>query len=173
MPHTLYRSRLIPAPPRCRPSRVLHVCDDYLVVDKPRGLPCMRHESNAAEEVAACAGAALGLTGLEVGGAVQWAPCEAVYVGGSLPLPRSVDRRDTMPGIPTSARGGKPKAGRVWAAQGRVGLKAGSWWRWGGGGAAGRVGARCGARVSWPGSCMASLLAAFVNSASIRPAGRL
>ncbi len=91
-------------PPCCRPSRVLHVCDDYLVVDKPRGLPCMRHESNAAEDVAACTGAALGLTGLEVGGAVGWAPCTASYVGGSLSLPRNMNRGDIMPGGSTSAR---------------------------------------------------------------------
>ncbi|GFR52634.1 hypothetical protein Agub_g15225, partial [Astrephomene gubernaculifera] len=48
------------------PSRVLHCDEDYLLINKPAGLPCMRHESNAAEELAACVGRALGLAGLEV-----------------------------------------------------------------------------------------------------------
>ncbi|KAG2433378.1 hypothetical protein HXX76_008439 [Chlamydomonas incerta] len=48
------------------PSRVLHVDAEYVVVNKPPGLPCMRHESNAAEELAACVGKALGMEGLEV-----------------------------------------------------------------------------------------------------------
>ncbi|PNH10185.1 RNA pseudourine synthase 6, chloroplastic [Tetrabaena socialis] len=49
-------------------SRVLFSDDDYIVVNKPAGLPCMRHESNAAEEVAACVGKALEVQGLEVCG---------------------------------------------------------------------------------------------------------
>ncbi|KAG2449338.1 hypothetical protein HYH02_005493 [Chlamydomonas schloesseri] len=65
--------RVHPAPKRypacyCKdwPARVLHSDADYVVVNKPPGLPCMRHESNAAEELAACVGRALGLEGLEV-----------------------------------------------------------------------------------------------------------
>ncbi|GLC36441.1 hypothetical protein PLESTB_000148300 [Pleodorina starrii] len=48
------------------PSRVLHCDDEYVVVNKPAGLPCMRHESNAVEELAACVGRALDMPGLEV-----------------------------------------------------------------------------------------------------------
>ncbi|PNW78059.1 hypothetical protein CHLRE_10g462600v5 [Chlamydomonas reinhardtii] len=65
--------RVHPAPKRypacyCKdwPSRVLHCDDDLIVVNKPPGLPCMRHESNATEELAACVGKALGVEGLEV-----------------------------------------------------------------------------------------------------------
>ncbi len=47
-------------------QRVVHLDDDYLVLSKPADLPCMRHESNAAEELAACAGRALGMPELEV-----------------------------------------------------------------------------------------------------------
>jgi hypothetical protein len=42
-------------------AAVIHLDDDLLVLNKPVGLPCMPHESNAAEHVAACAAAALGL----------------------------------------------------------------------------------------------------------------
>ncbi|EFJ49113.1 hypothetical protein VOLCADRAFT_90418, partial [Volvox carteri f. nagariensis] len=48
------------------PRRVLHCDSDYVVVNKPAGLPCMRHESNALEELASCVGRALGMEGLEV-----------------------------------------------------------------------------------------------------------
>ncbi|GLI60098.1 hypothetical protein VaNZ11_002129, partial [Volvox africanus] len=48
------------------PSRVLFCDEEYVVVNKPAGLPCMRHESNALEELASCVGRALGLSGLEV-----------------------------------------------------------------------------------------------------------
>lgn len=57
-----------PLSPSARPSRVLHCDDDLIVVNKPPGLPCMRHESNATEELAACVGKALGVEGLEVRG---------------------------------------------------------------------------------------------------------
>ena len=29
-----------------RPAAVVHKDDDYLIISKPAGLPCMRHESN-------------------------------------------------------------------------------------------------------------------------------
>ncbi|GIM06677.1 hypothetical protein Vretimale_10952, partial [Volvox reticuliferus] len=48
------------------PSRVLFCDEEYVVVNKPAGLPCMRHESNALEELASCVGRALGMNGLEV-----------------------------------------------------------------------------------------------------------
>ncbi|KAG2491698.1 hypothetical protein HYH03_010065 [Edaphochlamys debaryana] len=48
------------------PSRVVACDDSYLLLDKPAGLPCMRHESNAVEELAACAGRGLGMPELEV-----------------------------------------------------------------------------------------------------------
>ncbi len=44
------------------PSRLLHLDPDLAVVNKPADLPCMPHESNAVEEVAACA--SRGLAGL-------------------------------------------------------------------------------------------------------------
>ncbi|MEW5300742.1 MAG: hypothetical protein WDW36_003651 [Sanguina aurantia] len=47
------------------PSHVVFMDDELLVLNKPADLLCMRHESNSKEEVAACAAAALGLTGLE------------------------------------------------------------------------------------------------------------
>ena len=37
----------------------------FVVINKPPGLPCMRHVSNSFEEVAGCASRALGLPGLE------------------------------------------------------------------------------------------------------------
>lgn len=61
---------------------MLHCDSDYVVVNKPPGLPCMRHESNGVEVLAACVGRALGMEELEVGdfGAVwvdAWAGGEA------------------------------------------------------------------------------------------------
>ncbi len=44
----------------------MHMDEEYVVLSKPGGLPCMRHESNGAEHVSACAAAGLGLPGLEV-----------------------------------------------------------------------------------------------------------
>ncbi len=41
------------------PAAVVHADDKYIVINKPAGLPCMRHESNATEHVAACASKAL------------------------------------------------------------------------------------------------------------------
>ena len=43
------------------PSCVLHCDADYLVINKPAGLPCQAHESNIVESVPACATAGLGL----------------------------------------------------------------------------------------------------------------
>ncbi|KAG1674437.1 hypothetical protein FOA52_012965 [Chlamydomonas sp. UWO 241] len=47
-------------------AAVVHIDQDYCVVSKPSGLPCMRHVSNGVEEVAGCAGRALGMPELEV-----------------------------------------------------------------------------------------------------------
>jgi len=48
------------------PAAVVHLDERYVVLNKPAALPCMRHESNGVEDVATCAGRALGLEGLEV-----------------------------------------------------------------------------------------------------------
>lgn len=48
------------------PARLLAVDADYVVINKPAGLPSMRHESNGVEHVAACAARALGLGLLQV-----------------------------------------------------------------------------------------------------------
>lgn len=54
-----------------RRRAALHIDDEYVVVNKPAGLPCMRHESNGVEELAGCAARGLGLEQLEVGGVVE------------------------------------------------------------------------------------------------------
>lgn len=48
------------------PSTLLHVDTDYVVLNKPAGVPCMSHESNALEHLQVAASAALCLGQLEV-----------------------------------------------------------------------------------------------------------
>lgn len=45
---------------------MVHMCDDYVVVNKPADVLCMRHTSNAVEEVAWCVAKAIKSPGLEV-----------------------------------------------------------------------------------------------------------
>lgn len=47
-------------------QRLLGADDDYVVINKPAGLPSMRHESNGVEHAAACAAHALGMGPLQV-----------------------------------------------------------------------------------------------------------
>ena len=68
-------------------SRVLHLDDDFCVVNKPAGIPVQSHESNSAETVPRCMERALGIEHLWVSTFLPWPfnqlPDNPVAVKGS------------------------------------------------------------------------------------------